>query len=199
MSHFPWRRPLAIIAALLTLFILACTDAAPTPAATPAATPLASPEAPTPVVAPLSHDPTPTAPSTDPGAAGPSSPALEGTALVGECQLRLELAETPEERARGLMERSSLPQDRGMLFIYTEETLLRFWMRATLIPLDILFLDSTGRVVDMQTMVPEPGVAPELLRVYTSAAPARYGLEVNAGVASACGVKVGDLVTLTLE
>jgi uncharacterized membrane protein (UPF0127 family) len=97
------------------------------------------------------------------------------------------------------MGRSSLPQDRGILFVYTQEALLRFWMRDTLIPLDILFLDSEGRVVDVQTMVPQPGVAPELLRVYTSATPARYGLEANAGTAATCGVEVGDLVALTLE
>jgi uncharacterized membrane protein (UPF0127 family) len=78
-----------------------------------------------------------------------------------------------------------------MLFIFEAEEQLRFWMHNTLIPLDILFLDSSLRVVDVQRMVPEPGVAPERLRVYPSSAPARYALEVNAGRAEDCGVGVG--------
>ena len=84
-----------------------------------------------------------------------------------------------------------------MLFIYRRQELLRFWMRNTLIPLDIVFLDTSLRVVDVQGMVPEPGVPPEELTIYTSAAPARYALEVNAGRAEACDVEAGVQATLT--
>ncbi len=91
----------------------------------------------------------------------------------------------------GLMDRGALPQDHGMLFIYPLESELRFWMRNTLIPLDILFLGSTLRVVDVQRMTPQPGVPPQDLTIYASQAPARYALEVNAGRAEACGVAPG--------
>ena len=185
MNHLRWRRPVAISAALLTFTAVTCSSAAspvdatlivPLETLTPVTTPSPTPSTPTSTASPV--------------------PASQATAQAGDCRLLLEVARTSEERARGLMERSSLPQDWGMFFVYEEEGLLRFWMRDTLIPLDILFLDSMGSVVDVQTMVPEPGVAPELLRTYTSAAPARYALEVNAGVAAACGVEVGSQVAL---
>ena len=76
----------------------------------------------------------------------------------------------------GLMDRRDLLQDHGMLFIYPLESELRFWMRNTLIPLDILFLGSTLRVVDVQRMTPQPGAPPQDLTIYASQAPARYAL-----------------------
>ena len=97
------------------------------------------------------------------------------------------------------MERASLPQDRGMLFVYPGEGLLRFWMLNTLIPLDIIFMDSEGIVVDVQTMLPEPAVPQNELRIYTSRGPAQYALEVNAGAAADCGVTVGAEIALDLE
>ena len=95
------------------------------------------------------------------------------------------------------MDRPSLPKGEGMLFVYPEERYLRFWMRNTLFPMDILFLDASLKVVDMQRMVPEPGVPPGELTVYSSAAPARYALEVNAGRAQTCDMQVGALATVT--
>ena len=107
----------------------------------------------------------------------------------------MELAITPEERQRGLMGRTSLAHDAGMLFVFEEERTLSFWMKGTLIPLDILFIDGEQRIVDIQTMVPEPGVPTRNLTVYPSAEPAIYALEVNAGVAAELGLTVGMLVT----
>ena len=85
-----------------------------------------------------------------------------------------------------------------MIFIYDAESVRRFWMFNTLIPLDILFIDSQGTVVDIQTMVPEPGVPASELTIYESAALAQHALEVNAGAAERCGIVVGTLVTLEL-
>lgn len=81
-----------------------------------------------------------------------------------------------------------------MLFVYETEQRLNFWMKGTLIPLDILFLDSNGIVVDVQTMTPQIGAADSELIVYRSAAPARYALEMNAGLAEALGVEPGAVV-----
>ena len=87
-----------------------------------------------------------------------------------------------------------IPDDYAMLFVYAAEQRLSFWMKGTLIPLDILFLDSNGVVVDVQTMTPQPGAPDSELIVYRSAAPARYAMEMNAGLAEALGVTPGAVV-----
>lgn len=122
----------------------------------------------------------------------------EGTLEAGTCVFLLEVADTGEERARGLMNRPSLPPDRGMLFVWEVESVRGFWMLNTLIPLDILFIDGQLTVVDIQTMVPEPEVPASELTIYQSAGPAQYALEVNAGAAERCGIAVSDTVTLEL-
>ena len=104
----------------------------------------------------------------------------------------LEIAATPTERARGLMHRESLAENAGMLFVFSAESPLNFWMKNTLIPLDILYMDSAGVVVDIQTMIPQPGVPDSQLRNYPSAAPAQYALEINADLAESLGFAVGD-------
>ena len=81
-----------------------------------------------------------------------------------------------------------------MLFVYEADRPLTFWMKNTLIPLDILFVDSGGLIVDIQTMQPQPGVADSNLRRYSSAAPARYAVEMNAGLADQHELAVGDQV-----
>ncbi|MDP6495937.1 MAG: DUF192 domain-containing protein, partial [Dehalococcoidia bacterium] len=69
-----------------------------------------------------------------------------------------------------------------------------FWMKNTLISLDILFIDSQGVVVDIQTMQPQTGVSDGALKVYLSAEPARYALEMNAGLAEVLGIVPGTQV-----
>lgn len=107
---------------------------------------------------------------------------------------QLEIAATQEERARGLMGRESILDDYAMLFVYESERRLSFWMKGTFIPLDILFLDSDGVVVDVQTMTPQIGATDSELVRYRSAAPARYAMEMNAGLAETLGVEPGAVV-----
>lgn len=116
-------------------------------------------------------------------------------ALVGGQVFRLEVARTPQDRARGLMGRESLARDAAMIFVYADEAHRSFWMKNTLIPLDIIFIDSELTVVDVQTMRPEHETAPDL-PVYTSDAPALYAVEVSEGRAAGCGIEPGDTVTL---
>ena len=104
----------------------------------------------------------------------------------GTARFGVEIADDARERARGLMHRDSLPRSRGMLFIYGRPTYVSFWMRNTLIPLDMLFLDEHGvvqRVHHMATPLDEtpiPG-GHDILAV----------LEINGGLAKAMGLDEG--------
>ena len=135
---------------------------------------------------------TPAIPATPPTLAT----VIEATGLVGSCEFQLELANDNDERGKGLMHRTSMPVDHGMLFVFDLEDELNFWMKNTLIPLDIVFFDRTLQVVDVQSMIPEHEVVPDPLPFYISAAPAKFALEINAGVASDCSIKLGDTMDL---
>jgi hypothetical protein len=115
-------------------------------------------------------------------------------ALVQGHGFQLEVARTSSEQAQGLMGRASLPEDAAMLFVFERDDYLDFWMKNTLIPLDILFLDARGVVVDVQTMHTQIGVPDGGLKVYHSALPARFALEMNAGLAEALGIVPGAQV-----
>ena len=106
--------------------------------------------------------------------------------------VRVEVADDLAEQAKGLMDRTTLGENRGMLFVYPEERELSFWMKNTLIPLSIAFIDSERRIIDIQDMKPLDDEPPH----YVSAEPAQYALEVNQGFFERRGVKVGDSVEL---
>ena len=106
--------------------------------------------------------------------------------------MRVEVADDLAEQAKGLMDRTALGEKRGMLFVYPEEQALSFWMKNTLIPLSIAFIDSQRRIIDIQAMKPLDDEPPH----YVSAEPAQYALEVNRGFFKQRGVKIGDRVEL---
>ncbi|MFQ5679558.1 MAG: DUF192 domain-containing protein [Gemmatimonadota bacterium] len=99
-----------------------------------------------------------------------------------------EIADDQASRERGLMFRESLPPDHGMLFVYESERVLGFWMKNTHIPLDIAFIDRTGRIVDIQQMEAMTETT------HSSRAPAMYALEMALGWFAEHGVGVGDRV-----
>ena len=104
--------------------------------------------------------------------------------------VRVEIADNLYEQARGLMDRTALQEDRGMLFVYPSERPLSFWMRNTLIPLSIAYIDAQGRITDILDMKPLDDKSPH----YVSSEPVQYALEVNRGFFDERGVKVGDRV-----
>ncbi len=104
----------------------------------------------------------------------------------------LELALTPEETANGLMFRPSLPENRGMLFIFDEPRRPAFWMKNMLIPLDLVFLDGAGGVVDLITDV-QPCAADPCPN-YPPSGPSLAVLEIGAGVAAAHGLEIGSTI-----
>jgi uncharacterized membrane protein (UPF0127 family) len=99
--------------------------------------------------------------------------------LLSGHPVRAEIADADDSRARGLMFRTSLPADEGMLFVFDTELPLSFWMKNTLIPLDMLYFDRNGRLVSIQRDVPPCRTA--YCPSFPSEAPARYVLEMNAG------------------
>lgn len=150
-------------------------------------------------------------------AAGSGLPAITFTTAKGETVvLSVEVADDPDEKQCGLMHRTSLPADQGMIFAYTEDTGGGFWMRNTLIPLSIAYASGDGRIVDILDMqpVPAPGNTPYLLpdgrnvavadgqpvpagAVWVTYPPRgmyRYAIEVNQGWFATHGIAVGDRV-----
>jgi uncharacterized protein len=111
----------------------------------------------------------------------------EGKAV--SCTFRVELAVTPEEQAKGLMYRERLPQDSGMLFIFPKDEMRNFWMRNTLIPLDMIFVSSGLRVVSVHDFA-----IPKDETEISSRYGAKYVIEVNGGQAAACRIKAGTKV-----
>ena len=107
---------------------------------------------------------------------------------VGGIEIMVEIADEPAEHQRGLMFRESLEPNQGMLFVYSDERTLAFWMKNTLIPLDIAYADREGRIVDIQSMEPQTS------ETHPSAAPAMYALEMNQGWFEANGIQRGALI-----
>lgn len=113
--------------------------------------------------------------------------------------LQVEVARTPQQRTRGLMERDSLAPDAGMLFVYDNQqgSGNAFWMYRTRIPLDIAFLDAAGVIGALDTMSPCRSEAARDCPVYPAGVPFRAALEANAGYFAAHGLEVGDRIDLS--
>jgi uncharacterized protein len=125
------------------------------------------------------------------GCSKPYQPALPTVQVaLGSRQYILEIAADDATRQKGLMDRDFMPPNYGMLFVFTKEEPLTFYMKNTHIPLDILFLDKTGRVVSISTMQPFD------LRLTPSNGPATYAIELNAGQAALTGLAPGGQVNI---
>ena len=105
-------------------------------------------------------------------------------------QVEVEIADDTAEQRRGLMERTELAENAGMLFVFDREAPRSFWMRNTLIPLSIAYIASDGRIVDIQDMQPLDDTS------HPSAEPAQYALEVNQGFFAERGIEVGNVVEI---
>jgi hypothetical protein len=112
--------------------------------------------------------------------------------IFGADTVVAELAATEEERAQGLMFRDDLPDGTGMLFVFPEQSVRSFWMQDTYVALDIAFIDTDFRIVDIQQMEPLSTDRHE------SPAPVMYALEVPLGWFAEHGVEVGDVAEIVL-
>ena len=123
-------------------------------------------------------------------AAGPASKKvtfLQKNGKPGACAFTVEMAVTPQEQERGLMFREHMDADAGMLFDFGGDGMRYFWMRNTLIPLDMIFISSDMRVVHVHRWA-----RPKDETSVTSKFPARYVLEINGGRAATCRIDAGS-------
>ena len=102
---------------------------------------------------------------------------------------RVEVAVTPEEHARGLMYRSKLADDAGMVFVFEEPSIQRFWMKNTLIPLDMIFIGKDRKIVGVVE-----DAAPETETERMVGAPSQYVLEIGGGLSAKLGIRRGESV-----
>ena len=107
----------------------------------------------------------------------------------------VEIADTDEERAQGLMGRTELGQDSGMVFVYDEPSSGSYWMKDTLIPLSIAFVGEDGTIHTIREMTP---CTTETCRTYAPRKPYVYAIEMNAGWFDRNGIKVGDPAVVEL-
>jgi len=113
------------------------------------------------------------------------------TVKISDVNIKAEVADTLAKRIEGLMSKKALPDNDGMLFIFGEENYHAIWMMNTSIPLDIIWIDSDHKVVDIVK-----NAQPCFLncRTYSPGKPARYVLEVNAGFTDRNSVEIGSVV-----
>ena len=107
---------------------------------------------------------------------------------------KIEMAVSSAQKIKGLSKRESLCKNCGMLFTFGFETQLPFWMKDTLIPLDMIWLDKNGTVVDIQT-----ALETNSSKIYQNQTPAQYVLELNANDSNKIGLKIGDTIQLPLQ
>jgi len=136
-----------------------------------------------------------TQPAAPVGATGTPAdkPALPQGRLTGcGADMRLDIVSTPALRSRGLMERHSLPDRYGMLFVFPAPTMPSFWMHNTPTALDIVFLSDSGTILAIEAMTPNSDDR------HTAPEPVRYALEVAQGYFASQAVTIGQQCTLTI-
>lgn len=107
---------------------------------------------------------------------------------IGPHAFQVEVAATPQQRQRGLMGRTHLPADSGMLFVFGQPGRHCFWMRDTPLPLSIAFIDSAGRITDLTDMQPRSE------SLHCPDTDVRYALEVRQGEFQRRGISAGSRV-----
>ena len=113
-------------------------------------------------------------------------PVAELTA--GFHRIEAEVAASPGDRATGLMHREKMPAQHGMVFVFAGDGLHCMWMRNTLLPLSVAFLDARGVILNVEDM------KPQTLDNHCAKKPARFALEMNGGWFAARGLKAGDAI-----
>ncbi len=112
-------------------------------------------------------------------------------------KIQVEVVTTLEKQALGLMYRTEMAADNGMLFVYKQPAMMSFWMKNTRIPLDILYFDQNLKLINISASTP-PCITPNC-PAYPSTAPAQYVLEINAGLAAQWQLEKNEKLALHLD
>lgn len=115
---------------------------------------------------------------------------------IGTDTYSIEIAKSTSQLSLGLGNRQTLCAKCGMLFIFPFEGVLPFWMKDTLISLDMIWINSNNKIVSIQTALIEPDKSNLQLQVYKNDQPAKYVIELNAGIAKEINLKVGDTIPI---
>ncbi|MFD1513076.1 DUF192 domain-containing protein [Halomarina rubra] len=190
-----------LLAVALVVALSGCAGIADDPATTETQAPATGTDAPPTATSPTEDasetatpspastaDPT-TSPTTTP--TGPSATFVEDGETLAT--VTLEVADNRSERRRGLMHRESLAEDAGMVFVYDDANPRTFWMKNTLIPLDMVFVSSNGTVLNVEHADVPPEGSTDYGN-YESDGPAQYVVEVNRGFANETGIGPGTQV-----
>ncbi len=118
---------------------------------------------------------------------------LQIVTSTGNVNLQVEVMQTPEELAKGLMFRQSMPEDKGMLFDFGIDRPVPMWMKNTYIPLDMIFINANGKIHRI-----EENTEPFSEKTISSGIPIRSVLELNAGTTRRLGIKAGDRLVHTI-
>lgn len=118
-------------------------------------------------------------------------------AITANNTVIVEAADEPEGRRRGLMNRTRLAPNAGMLFVFDGESIVYFWMKDTLIPLDMIFIDRDFRIVHIKREAQPCRADP--CETFSSVQPVKYVVEVNAGYADVHNVREGDRVVISYQ
>lgn len=113
--------------------------------------------------------------------------------------IKIELAQTQEETERGLMFRENLSEREGMLFIFPKDDIRLFWMKNTLIDLDMIFIDGNGGITSIANNIPHSYIGAPEEEIARAAGFGKYVLEVNSGFANKYNLKPGDMLTLKIK
>lgn len=125
------------------------------------------------------------------------SPVKQSTLFINDKTIKVEIADTPSKRAKGLGGRSFLGQDEGMLFIFDKADKHPFWMKGLSFPLDFVWIKD-GKVMDILENIqpPQKGQADSGLPIYSSKEAVDKVLELPAGSVAKLNIKIGDPVKL---
>ena len=124
-----------------------------------------------------------------PGESGKNTLLHQKRFQVGNAIFQVDLAQTQEERSRGLSGRAPMADNKGMLFIFEKKKFHNFWMKDMKFPIDIIWMDGNFQIIDITKNI-SPKTYPN---TFTSLSPAKYVLEINAGLSEKNNIKLGDM------
>lgn len=129
----------------------------------------------------------------------PLSPGTQTVQIAGQT-FHLELATDNAKRFQGLSDRAQIADDGGMLFVFPSARELAFVMRRCLVPIDLIYLDTTGRIVALHAMAVEPyDRSDHELKHYRSGWPAQFAIELQGGMIEKLKLKIGQIIKLPVD